>query len=161
MPGKIPRGKVCDGLVRHIDIGPTVLDVLGIAREKAADFQGTSLYPIEGDVGSDFAYFECAAPFIMYGWSGLRGVRSDTWKYIEAPREELYDLGADPWEKTNLIDQAPQVADSLKGEMRRIITEMEIFDRSEGANRKKEDRGKVGEFEEKLRNGPKKSRQPK
>jgi arylsulfatase A-like enzyme/Flp pilus assembly protein TadD len=151
MPGKIPSGMIYSGLASHVDIAPTVLDILGIDYEEADGFHGISLYPFENGEGSHLTYFECAAPFVMYGWSGLRGVRSARWKYIEAPREELYDLARDPREEANLIDQAPHVADSLREEMNRIIAGVEIFDRSGRLSREEGKGAEVGAFEEKLR----------
>ncbi len=36
-------------------------------------------------------------------WSELRAIRTNRWKYIRAPRSELYDLTSDPGEKNNVI----------------------------------------------------------
>ena len=41
---------------------------------------------------------------MLLGWSPLRAVRTARWKYVEAPRAELYDLHSDPSETRNLID---------------------------------------------------------
>jgi tetratricopeptide (TPR) repeat protein len=38
---------------------------------------------------------------LHFGWAPLRAVRSGGFKFIEAPRPELYDLGKDPGELTN------------------------------------------------------------
>src|SRR6185437_6804360 len=35
---------------------------------------------------------------VLLGWSPLRAIRTSQWKYIEAPRPELYDLRSDPGE---------------------------------------------------------------
>ena len=37
------------------------------------------------------------------GWAELRGMRTNRWKYIRAPKPELYDLVQDPGETINLI----------------------------------------------------------
>ena len=43
-------------------------------------------------------------------WSELRAIRTNRWKYIRAPRPELYDLTSDPRELNNVIQQhAPEV----------------------------------------------------
>ena len=42
-------------------------------------------------------------PKINMGWSELRAIRTDRWKYVRAPRPELYDLQHDPAEARNII----------------------------------------------------------
>jgi tetratricopeptide (TPR) repeat protein len=49
----------------------------------------------------------------MRGWSALYAMRTDRWKYVRAPRPELYDLQADPGETRNRIDDHPDVAAEL------------------------------------------------
>ena len=53
-------------------------------------------------------------PLVHYGWSDLRALRLGSWKYILAPRPELYDLEHDPGERQNLIEQQPARAKSLR-----------------------------------------------
>jgi tetratricopeptide (TPR) repeat protein len=52
-----------------------------------------------------------------HGWAPLVGVRRDDFKYIFAPRPELYDLVNDPGELTNLHDQRPDVVKQLSGSL--------------------------------------------
>jgi arylsulfatase A-like enzyme len=127
MPGKVPQGEVYSGLFRLIDIAPTVTDILGIEGRGNLEFQGKSLFPFDGGEGVEVSYFESAMTYIVFNWVALRGVRSREWKYISAPREELYDLVTDPLEGNNLVDQMPQVADSLREIMEEIITSTEIY----------------------------------
>jgi arylsulfatase A-like enzyme/Tfp pilus assembly protein PilF len=127
MPGRLPEGLIYEGLAGHIDIVPTVLDIIGVKWRDEYNFQGKSLFPFEEGSGRDLHYLECAGPFVMFGWSGLRGVRSLDWKYIQAPQEELYHISEDPFEIENLIEKKPAIADSLKEEMNRIIAGIEIY----------------------------------
>jgi arylsulfatase A-like enzyme/Flp pilus assembly protein TadD len=151
MPGKVPSGVVSQGLARHIDIVPTVLDILGIRWRGRYPLQGVGLYPFDKEKTADFSYFECAAPFVIHNWCGLRGVRTLNWKLIEAPRPELYDLRSDPHELNNLIQEDPQVADSLKSEMYRIIAGLKIFEGGKTFSEALGNGKEVGEFQEKLR----------
>jgi predicted Zn-dependent protease len=48
-------------------------------------------------------YAETFAPLLDFGWSPLRTIRSGGWKYIAAPKPELYDLLADPGETRNVV----------------------------------------------------------
>lgn len=112
-PG-IPAGKVIEEEVRSIDIMPTILAFLNLSPGKEAE--GVSLWPLiqKGQrVQSDFAYMETLYPRIYMGWSELRGIRTDQWKYILAPHQELYDVEKDPGERKNVISRFPDVASNL------------------------------------------------
>ena len=50
-------------------------------------------------------YSETLLPATAYGWSPLKAVSDDRWRFIQAPRPELYDLLADPGETNNLVDR--------------------------------------------------------
>jgi Flp pilus assembly protein TadD len=58
-------------------------------------------------------YAESFAPLFDFGWAGLRAVREGPWKYIAAPRAELYDIGRDPGESVNRISDDPERAARL------------------------------------------------
>ena len=97
-----PAGVVIDAPVRHVDIVPTVLDVLGIERD--ATLPGASLRDtIAGTATGDRpSYFESMTYNLVRGWAPLRGAIRERTKYIDLPIPELYDLGADPRESANL-----------------------------------------------------------
>jgi arylsulfatase A-like enzyme len=91
-PGLAPR--VVDEPVRHLDVGPTLLELCGLAPLPGA--AGVSLLPcLAGEVPfPELAFAEERA----HGY-GLVSVRSARWKRIQAPdHAETYDLGADPGE---------------------------------------------------------------
>ena len=56
------------------------------------------------------SFAESLVPLLHYGWSDLRAVRDGRWKYILAPKPELYDLERDPGELRNLADAEPAQA---------------------------------------------------
>jgi len=80
--------------VSLIDIAPTVLPLLGVA---GFDSDGINLAQAIGgaDLPARDLYAESFAPLLDFGWSPLRALRSQGYKYIEAPRPELYDLRSD------------------------------------------------------------------
>jgi len=49
------------------------------------------------------------------------GISSGKWKYIQAPRPELYDVISDPGETNNLVGQEPQRARILEDKLREIL----------------------------------------
>jgi arylsulfatase A-like enzyme/Flp pilus assembly protein TadD len=97
-----PRGVVIDAPVRHIDIVPTVLDVIGAGADRS--LLGASLREVirTGQSGDRPGYFESMTYNLVRGWAPLRGVLAARTKYIDLPIPELYDLGADPKEERNL-----------------------------------------------------------
>jgi choline-sulfatase len=73
-----------------------------------AELQGVSLVPYLHHQGEEMlAYSETLFPKIHMGWSELRSLRSSKWKYIRAPRPELYDLTSDPTEIHNVAPERP------------------------------------------------------
>ena len=102
-PGRAdePEGRVIDSPVRHIDIVPTVLDAIGAPPDPS--LPGASLRPVvDGDRADRPSYFESMTYNLVRGWAPLRGVLQARNKYIDLPIPELYDLGADPREQSNL-----------------------------------------------------------
>ena len=48
------------------------------------------------------------------GWAPLRTVRDGSWKFIDAPQPELYDLARDSAERTNVYATEPATARALR-----------------------------------------------
>ncbi len=122
---RVPQGRTIQTQVRSIDLLPTVAEFLGLSPNSAA--QGVSLWPLleEGKPvsgkGASYAYVETLYPKTFMNWSELRGMRTDRWKFILAPRPELYDLKHDPEEKENVIGRHPAEADQLQKKIWEII----------------------------------------
>lgn len=109
LPAQRAAAKVVDAQVRTTDILPTVLDLLAVPPPARLD--GESLRPYFGGADSNprTAYAETDYP-LRFGWAPLRSVRTPDFKFIEAPRPELYDLHADSAEVKNLYQPwEPQV----------------------------------------------------
>jgi Flp pilus assembly protein TadD len=85
--------------------------------------QGGSLVPaFTGKaVPTNYAYVETLFPKINMGWAELQGVRTNRWKYIRAPKPELYDLSRDPAEVTNVIEEHPKEAQELEARLKSIL----------------------------------------
>ncbi|MGD9694485.1 MAG: sulfatase [Thermoleophilia bacterium] len=152
-PGGFEGGRVSDALVSHVDLFPTVCDLLDI--ERPAWLQGVSLLPLaEGapavreEVFAEGTYHAAYEP--------QRAIRTDRWKYIrrfddrvlpvrantdDSPgkelwlangwsdrpidREQLYDLMFDPAEMRNVAGD-PALAGveaDLRGRLERWMVE--------------------------------------
>ena len=120
-PG-IPPGKRVKDQARTIDLLPTLVSLLG--GEIPSECQGTSLLPaLAGQkVNTDFSYAESLMPKIDMGWAELRAMRTAKWKYVRAPRAELYDLDKDPHELVNVIQQYPGEAEKLESQLRTLTS---------------------------------------
>ena len=100
-----------DEPVRLLDVAPTILEVAGIPAPP--EFQGRSLMELLSPDGSKAPrdiYSETLYPHMHFGCSALQALRSGRYKYIDAPKPELYDLTADPGEIRNIYSQRTAVA---------------------------------------------------
>ena len=98
-----------------IDVAPTILDFLRMPAP--ASFEGTSLL---GAVPRT-VYSESLYTHDSFGWAPLRSVRLDEYKYIQAPRPELYDLEKDPDERNNIAGANPSQAHTLRAELAKLL----------------------------------------
>lgn len=97
-PDGAGAGSTLSGTVRHVDIAPTLLSLVGL------DSDGTDGAPLVPDLpgGSRVAYSETWYPRLHFGWSKLASAAEGRWHYIAGPKPELYDVEADPREARNL-----------------------------------------------------------
>lgn len=86
------KGKV-EGQRGHINLAPTILDLLGLPEEEG--FQGKSMFE-----GSD-------KEILMKTVRRKLGIRTEQWKYISPG--ELYNLKEDPGEKINVAEENPEL----------------------------------------------------
>lgn len=121
-PG-VPPGTTIGGPVRLVDVAPTALALLGlpafpapvVGRALQASL-GAGAAPVTGTT-----YAESLTPLLHYQWSDLRVWRDGAWKYILAPRPELYDLAADPGETTDLSTAQPATARKLRAALEAVL----------------------------------------
>jgi choline-sulfatase len=109
-PGVAPGRFVA--ITSLVDVMPTVL---GLLRIPTSPLDGLDLtYAIRGraEPADRVVYSESLYPE-RFGWSALRAARDGRFKFIEAPRPELYDLEMDPFEERNLYTTRPATATAL------------------------------------------------
>jgi arylsulfatase A-like enzyme len=121
---KIPLGKRVKGQVRHIDIVPTVVELMRF--KTSIKFDGISLMPaiMEGQMTGSIAYGE--ELFHLRGPGDFQSMRSDNLKFIidrRSGKEEAYDLIADPAEKKNIINTLAAEQQSQIQEWRKFMDE--------------------------------------
>lgn len=115
LPPEQIRGRRVPDLVSARDLAPTMLNAVGL-RQDLMPASGSSLLPLlAGEwTGPKVAYMETLTPALEYGWSDLRGIRTEWWTYIRAPEPELYDLREDPNEQVNRYHEHPEIAARLE-----------------------------------------------
>ncbi len=105
--GKLRPG-VVDRLAAHIDILPTLLEACGVSKTGSARLDGLSLWPLlrgERNWPDRTLYFQWHrgdAPRLYENCAA----RSQRFKLVNG--KELYDLMADPEEKTDIASQQPE-----------------------------------------------------
>jgi arylsulfatase len=105
-----PASGVTDRLTCHVDIVPTLLDLLEL--ETSTPMMGRSHFS-----SAEPTTRSCYLGFTLYGSLEHQGIVQDGFKLIEDRPEqvaELYDLSADPGERTNLIEANGEQADRLR-----------------------------------------------
>ncbi len=124
LPGTLPRGRRVATPVRTIDLLPTILRLVDLPEPD--EVQGTSLLPLTSRRPPDLllkSVSESLLPRENYGWSELAALRIGDWKYVQAPREELYDLRSDPGEAANLAGQREGDVARMREEIHRLMAE--------------------------------------
>ncbi len=115
---------VVNATVRTIDIGPTILALVDAPALKEA--QGVNLASMVKGGTTDPAlvtYAESMEGYYNFKLSPLRVLRIGTWKHIEAPRAEMYQLGEDPDERNNQIHFQADRAAAMREQLRNLIAE--------------------------------------
>ena len=121
------HGRRVRGLARLVDVSPTVLDLVALpvpggldgisllpmmAREAASRSDASPADP-PGALMGPASYAETYYPRFHYNWSELITVSTGRWKFVRAPRPELYDLQRDPKELHDVSAEYPVVAATL------------------------------------------------
>ena len=105
-PKKLTKAKRIEEFVRTLDIMPTILSIVGIPTPPScAGVDLTEIIQGKKDTLGLILYCATLYPQINHGWSPLEGIRTRDWKYIRAPKSELYHLAQDPSELNNLENQ--------------------------------------------------------
>ncbi len=99
-PRLFPEGRRMTGVGGHVDMNPTIADLLGVEIPDA--WQGHSLF---ATARPDRTFFVASVDEYHLG------IREERWKYIfeaTSGHEALFDLSTDPREQINLLGAEPQ-----------------------------------------------------
>jgi len=110
--GGLAGGRTWDGLCGSLDMFPTLLAMAGCALPATRPLDGRNIWPALRDGG------ESPVESYYWVWHGEDAIRTARWKLHRfSDRFELYDLGEDEGESTNVAESHPDVVKSLTAEM--------------------------------------------
>jgi choline-sulfatase len=129
LPAELHAGTVVAAQVRTVDIVPTVLELTGAPALERSDGESLTPYFDGADEASRPAFGETDYP-LRFGWAPLRSLRSEGFKFIDAPRPELYDLEVDASELHNRYD----AKDAQVQKARAMLAEVRVREAQPGSN---------------------------
>lgn len=134
-PGKTPAGTTCEQTICHTDLMATAAEIVGakLPYDSAEDSSSFVSLLFDGQAGP------VREATIHHSVNGTFAIRSGQWKLIEGnlgsggftppqtskptaegPQGQLYDLLADPEEKTNLYSDRPEIVADLMTRLEQI-----------------------------------------
>jgi arylsulfatase A-like enzyme len=115
----IPKEKIISTQVRHVDIFPTIADIINL-QKNSQGIDGKSLIPLMHDkkMKEEFAYFE-STPGVSKEKEQVYGLRTSKYKFSKSKDSKyetvsLYDLEVDPLEEQNIATKFPEVVNNMK-----------------------------------------------
>ena len=141
-PGEFPAGAVVDAAAQHIDLLPTLSELIGAPLPPDREIDGKSILSLlakgEGESPHDYIFHQwnrvrpimeppgeipgTFPPIDRRGFKPNWAVRDrQGYKYVvsdQDPGGALYDLRSDPGEKNNVADEHPKIAVKLREEFK-------------------------------------------
>jgi arylsulfatase A-like enzyme len=123
----IQGGRDVRPMTAHIDLAPTLLELAGVKPPVRVAFDGTSLVPLLTDPRAETTWPD--RTLIVHNqrvpdpikWRQT-AVMTDRWRLVDD--RELYDMGVDPGQQHNVIDEHPEVAGRLRAAYERWWTDV-------------------------------------
>lgn len=125
-PTSIPQSLVVTNHTSHIDVVPTILDLLGLPQGTLPHARGYSLRPLWQQDGTPFPRDYATVQFHSnLGNTGVFAIRQGPWKYVtwgtqfypwfgSNYTDQLFNVEQDPEELANVISANPSVAQAMR-----------------------------------------------
>lgn len=132
-------------LVRHVDIFPTILDIIGIEKNEETDGRSLKLLIDGKEMNEIPAYIEVGINLAQImdkkdkrGLAKIIGLRTSDFKYIRSRDDptknvRLFNLKNDPTEQTNLADLEIETVKIMESKLQEIINNSKIIERKMSA----------------------------
>jgi len=108
-PGKIPSNQRVGGFTEHVDIVPTLMELLGVQMPAGKSVDGKSMAPLIKNPDAKIRDFACAY------WESNKYIRTNQWMagVFGVNRKYLFDVKQDPEEIRNLAAEKPEILSEL------------------------------------------------
>ncbi len=119
-PGRLPRGRVCDGFLSAMEVFPTLLAASGAPVPPGIVLDGFDMLPVLAGAA--------ASPREEMFWEfrGQAAARVGPWKWVSSPKGGgLFNLTDDPGEKHDLSADRPQALDRVTARLTHWRQQME------------------------------------
>lgn len=120
-PGGKGAGRRISAPVQHIDLLPTFAAIAGFQVPQGLSGRNLSKLWNSGTLEPRGIYSEAMMSRYHFGWSELTSLTDERYKFIRAPKSELYDLDRDRAETQNLLADRAQVATAMRGGLESLI----------------------------------------
>jgi choline-sulfatase len=122
LPDSARKGERVAAPVELTDVAPTIAFTAGL--DPLPAWKGVNILDPKALAAERQFYAETLYPRIHLGWSELRSLMVGSHHYIEAPKPELYDLSADPAERTNVLRDQRRVYAAMRERLSKYGTAM-------------------------------------
>ena len=128
LPQRDGGGRHTAALVQHIDVAPTMLDLVGAPRP--SKLGGRSLRNVldspTATIPPRQVYAESFAPRLRFGWSEVQSLTDERHRYIKSPRPELYDVLQDPRERNDLSETETATLEPLRDALAKLPADIPV-----------------------------------
>jgi arylsulfatase A-like enzyme/Flp pilus assembly protein TadD len=122
LPASRSGGRQIAAPIQHLDLMPTLLTSAGLPPMPSLRGRDlTALLNHRGQLAPQGIYSEALYPRYHFGWSELLSLTDERYRFIKAPREELYDLDRDPDEKQNIVAERSQAASAMRSALDALV----------------------------------------
>ena len=122
LPKNASANATVDMPVGLVDVMPTIASLTNT--KLPAGLRGVSLFKV-ASMPPRRIFSETMYPRLHLGWSDLRSLADDIHHFIDAPRPELYELGADAAEKRDVLVDQRRVYASFRTEISQFPRELQ------------------------------------
>lgn len=116
--GGLAHGHDVPALTAHIDVLPTLVDLLALNKPEGPTIDGVSLVaPLRGETEESLSvrtlFVHVQRAFLPPKWQNS-AVMTQRWRLIDG--QQLYDINEDPGQQTDIAIQHPEIVQKLRGE---------------------------------------------
>jgi len=122
-PGHFPAGAKVDAIAQHIDIFPTLCELIGAPLPSDRKIDGKSILSLIKQGGGESPH-----QYLCQQWCRVKPDPNKKWAIIgqryKLANGKLFDLQTDPGEKTDIADRYPEIVREMRAEFLRWFADV-------------------------------------